>query len=204
MAQTPTILLVRHGETDLNREKRVRGWADVDLSEKGRADTLKTAQSLNGLQVSRIYTSDLGRAEQTAEVLANQLFVPVQPTRALRDWNYGEYTGMKLDEVRSQLEDLVDNPRKKAPGGESFGAFENRWKDGLHGLVQDALQNGIVVAVTHSRNIAVTESWLKGERNAKDMIQAASVPPSGVMALQVKDGRLVQMPFDNQHLERDV
>lgn len=202
----PTVLLIRHGETDLNKSNRVRGWADVDVSEKGRADTLRTASALSNLPVSEVVSSDLTRAEQTAEVLGNQWFAPVESNRGLRDWNYGEYTGMKLSDVKDDLEGHVKAPNSKVPGGESFGEFENRWRSGFQDLVQRAMSSpsGVVAGVTHSRNIATLEAWLSGKKDPKALIQASSVPPSGVMALSIQNGRIVQIPYDNGHLQKDI
>src|SRR5689334_22391788 len=113
---SPTILLVRHGETDLNAEKRVRAWTDVDLSDKGRADTLKTAQAFGHIPVSHIFYSDMHRTAQTAEVLQNHFMVDSTPMRELRPWDVGEYSQFKLSDIKDDLNDLITNPRKKAPG----------------------------------------------------------------------------------------
>lgn len=200
----PTVLLIRHAETELNEEKRLRSWVDVDISEKGRQETMQTAQALGNVPVSQIFHSDLSRAEQTSEILANQFFVPNTPMRELRPWDVGKYSQFKLEEVQDELNSYIKNPRKKIPGGESFGDFEARWREGFQNLVAHAMQGQVVAGVTHSRNIATTESWLRGgEHDPKHILNADSVPPSGVMAITVQDGRLIQIPFGNEHLQKD-
>lgn len=198
-----TILLVRHGETELNKEQRIRGWSDVELDEAGRLKATKTAQKLSAFPISQIVTSDLTRSEQTASILANNLFVPVEQSRELRPWDLGQYTQMKLSEISDKMHHYIENPRKKVPGGEAFRDFLERWKSGLQGLVARAVQTPThaVIGVTHSRNIEATKFLLSGDKSK--LVIANSVPPGGVMALQIRGGRLFEVPFENSHLEKD-
>ena len=198
-----TIFLVRHGETELNTENRIRGWSDVDLDEKGAQGVAQTGQLLSNLPISQIVTSDLSRSEQSSHILANHLFVPVEPSRELRPWDLGKYTQMKLSEVSDVMTKHINNPQKKVEGGESFGDFLGRWKSGLQGLVARALQDPskAVIGVTHSRNIEATRYFLDGKKDT--LVKANTVPPSGVMALQIRGGRLHEVPFANSHLEKD-
>lgn len=202
----PTILLVRHAVTPLNEQKRIRAWSDVDIDpDKGRDATLRTAQRLAGTNVSEIVTSDLTRAEQTGQILANQLYAPISNDRNLRPWNLGQFEGMKFDEVKDDLAHYIDNPSKKVPGGEPFNAFLDRWREGLQGLVSKAMTSdtGVVAGVTHSRNVEATRYLLSGSKDTKSLATANTVPPSGVMALSVQDGNLREIPFGNEHLEKE-
>jgi broad specificity phosphatase PhoE len=90
-----TLLLVRHGETDWNAERRWQGHADVPLNERGREQARALAERLasNG-RVDAIYTSDLSRARDTAEVVGAHLGVPVAVDRDLREIDVGSREGM--------------------------------------------------------------------------------------------------------------
>ena len=68
-----TLLLVRHGETDWNAERRWQGHADVPLNERGRKQAQRLADSFPGDAVDAIYASDLARARETAEILGARL-----------------------------------------------------------------------------------------------------------------------------------
>lgn len=202
----PTILLIRHAVTPLNEQHRIRAYSDVDIDPgKGRDDTLKTAQALQHVPVSEIVTSDLTRAEQTGQILANQWFVPQSSERNLRPWDLGEFTGMKFDDIKDDMNHYIDNPSKKVPGGEPFNAFLDRWKEGLAGLAARAQQSptGVIAAVTHSRNIEATRFLMSGSKDTSDLAKANSVPPSGVMPLQIHNGTFTEVPYPNDHLSKD-
>jgi glucosyl-3-phosphoglycerate phosphatase len=202
----PTILLIRHAVTALNQQGRLRSWSDVDIDpDKGRTDTLKTAQQLQHVPVSEIVHSDLTRAEQTSQILANQWFVPQTPDRNLRPWDLGEFTGMKFDDIKDDMNDYIKNPSRKVPGGEAFNTFLDRWQEGLGNLALRAQDSptGVVAAVTHSRNIEATRYLLSGSKDTSDLAKANSVPPSGVMPLQFQNGKLTEVPYPNDHLSKD-
>ena len=200
----PLLLLARHGETDANDENRVRSWSDPDINEKGRQQILATAQKLQGLPISEILTSDLSRTEQTGQILANQFFAPLDSSRNLRDWNLGEFIGLKTKDVQDEVEGYIRKPNKKVPGGESFNDFTNRWREGLQDLVSRTMANQApVIGVVHSKNIEVLRQWLAGTNDPTKHFQADTVPPGGVMALAVQNGKLTQVPFSNEHLVKD-
>jgi broad specificity phosphatase PhoE len=202
----PTILLIRHAITKLNEQKRIRAWSDVDIDPgKGRDDTLKTAARLQNLPISEIVTSDLTRAEQTGQILANQLFVPTSSDRNLRPWNLGKFEGSKFDEVKDDMNHYIEHPNKEVPGGEKFNDFLARWQEGLQGLVSKAMNSdtGVIAGVTHSRNIEATRYMLSGSKDTEALVKANTVPPSGVMALQVSNGAIHEVPFANEHLEKE-
>ena len=203
---SPTVLLVRHAVTPLNEQQRIRAWSDVDIDPgKGRDATLKTAQALGHIPISEIVTSDLTRAEQTGQILANQWVTPISSDRALRPWNLGQFEGMKFDEVKDDMNHYIENPSKKVPGGEAFNEFLGRWREGLQGLVSKAMDSptGVIAGVTHSRNIEATRYLLSGSKNTDQLVKANTVPPSGVMALQIQNGAIREVPFGNQHLEKE-
>jgi broad specificity phosphatase PhoE len=189
--QLPLVLLVRHALTDLNSEDRIRSIADVDISEAGRRQTLATARQLKPLGIKKIFCSDLSRAEQTAEILANQLFVEVESTRLLRDWDMGELIGEKSEEVRDDVHFYIENPRKRVPGGEPYGEFEKRAGDALRFIVAQSKRFSPIIAVTHSKIIEWIRCKVEGTaRDASKLEASKSVDPSGILALKVQNGRI--------------
>ena len=77
VAAVTTLLLARHGETDWNREGRWQGWADPPLNETGRAQARALAEQLRDTPFDAVYSSDLRRAHETAEIVAEPHSVPV-------------------------------------------------------------------------------------------------------------------------------
>jgi broad specificity phosphatase PhoE len=100
-----TILLARHGETDWNREGRWQGWADPPLNETGRAQARELAEELRDVPFDAVYSSDLRRAHETAEIVAEPHGVPVLVDPGLREIDIGSWSGLTHDEIRQRFPD---------------------------------------------------------------------------------------------------
>jgi broad specificity phosphatase PhoE len=153
------LLLVRHGESDWNREGRVQGQLDPPLSPRGQAQARELAGRLAGLPLVGFYTSDLRRASETAAAIASNLGVsPVELTElrevGLGAWEgktqaelQGEYPGIWQTWVRAPSWDLI-------PGSESVHGFEERV-----GAIFEKLTalhpEGNILCVTHGGVIQV-------------------------------------------------
>jgi probable phosphoglycerate mutase len=116
--------LVRHGQTDWNVEGRFQGQSDVPLNSAGLAQASELSVDLTGHKFSAIYSSDLKRAYQTAEIIARRLGLSVREDRRLREVCQGEWEGLLLAEVRQRYSQdfsvpYPDTARSRAPGGES-------------------------------------------------------------------------------------
>jgi len=164
------LILVRHGHTPLNshgKEERLRGWLDIPLDRQGLQEAAESAQKLAGYPVTAIYTSDLKRARQTAETIRQVTNAEVFATDALRPWNLGVFCGQLLHEIIPFLNMLNEDPDMPAPNGESFHQFYERYSHRLHLILQAAEESdGVVVAVTHVRNLLAARTILtNGDRN---------------------------------------
>ncbi len=93
------LLLVRHGETDWNRERRWQGHADPPLNEAGRAQAAELAAALAGERLDAIYASDLRRAYETAEILGARLGLPVTSDPDLREIDVGSWSGLTREQL---------------------------------------------------------------------------------------------------------
>jgi broad specificity phosphatase PhoE len=114
-----TILLARHGQTDWNAERRFQGHADPPLNEIGRAQAEALADELAADPPDAIYSSDLARARETAEIVGRRTGVAVVALPALREIDVGEWQGMNHEEIARRF--------ARWPG-----ALE-RWQAGLNG-----------------------------------------------------------------------
>ena len=94
-----TILLVRHGETDWNAERRVQGHSDTPLNETGRMQALSLAIVLDDEPIDAIYSSDLLRAHETARIVAERKRLEVTAIRDLRERHFGTWEGMTDKEI---------------------------------------------------------------------------------------------------------
>ena len=122
-----TLVLLRHGESQWNKENRFTGFTDVDLSEKGVEEAKAAGVSLKDIRFDQVYTSTLKRAYHTAELAmaAAGQTVPFIRHDDLRERDYGDLTGLNKDEMRKKFgEEQVHIWRRsydvRPPGGESL------------------------------------------------------------------------------------
>ena len=125
------LIVIRHGETAWNRERRLQGQLDVPLNDTGRAQARALAAALTGEPIDAIYASDLGRALETAAPLAEALGLAVRPERNLRERCYGDLQGMTYAEVAEQRPEDFARWQARVPdyaprGGESLLTFQER------------------------------------------------------------------------------
>ncbi len=125
------IYLVRHGQTEWNRELRFRGRADVALDENGRRQASAIADALMGKDISAIYTSPLKRSIETARPAATAFHLNIVTLQGFIDINYGEWEGLAYDEVRQRYANLCrkweGRPHLvKFPNGESLEEVKRR------------------------------------------------------------------------------
>ncbi|MCY3887807.1 MAG: histidine phosphatase family protein [Chloroflexi bacterium] len=108
--------LVRHGETAWNRSGQIQGHTDVPLSEYGRLQVRRLAERLSTCSFSKIYTSDLSRALESAETLAKFGETSIEADSDLREFSYGTWESM------TQREMEIQDPKGFAEriGGESY------------------------------------------------------------------------------------
>jgi 2,3-bisphosphoglycerate-dependent phosphoglycerate mutase/probable phosphoglycerate mutase len=116
------LLIIRHGESEWNVEKRWQGWLDAPLTTRGLQQSRVRADALVGARFRPriVLTSDLGRAQQTAEIIADALGVPCRPDPGLRERNGGEWegsTGFEIDERWPGMRDAWRRGEITAPPG---------------------------------------------------------------------------------------
>lgn len=131
--ESTRIIAVRHGETAWNVGQRIQGHLDIELNETGRLQALRLARALEGREtIDAIYCSDLSRARQTAQAVADALGLPLTPTPALRERSFGEYEGLTFPQVRESWPDQAERWRRRDPdwappgGGESLRELKER------------------------------------------------------------------------------
>jgi broad specificity phosphatase PhoE len=133
-----TLLLVRHGETDWNAGGRLQGHTDRPLSDFGRRQAQRLAAELAGEELAAIYSSDLARAHETAEIVGEQLGLPVVLDRDLREKDWGNWEGLTAVE-RDRVEFV----------GESTEAHQERILRALRRISERHPGDDRVLVVTH-------------------------------------------------------
>ncbi len=162
---TRSILLTRHGATKMNNDDvsvdRLRGWIDVPLSPEGKKEAQRLAVSVAKHGPEAIFTSDLCRAEETANIISKHTGIKVEkPTKDFRPWNIGDLAGEKAMSAVPVLAKYAEHtPDKPVPGGESFDTFRNRFLGGLRKALEKS--DGLIAVVTHHRAERLLKAWIK-------------------------------------------
>ena len=147
------LILLRHGETDWNRELRFQGHVDVALNATGLEQARRLARRLARETVHRLYASDLLRAQQTARPVAQQLGLASVIDPALREQSFGRVDGMKIDDIKAQHPQAWEGWLRFQedfcmPDGETTRQFHARVMDAVYRLVAAHPAETLVV-VTH-------------------------------------------------------
>lgn len=187
----PTVLIVRHGITEMNdpANERVRGYSDVPLSFEGKMGVLETGNFLfeQKFNIAHMISSPLQRAMMTASLISAGN-AEIKPDNRLLPWNLGRLMGQPVKEVAEEMNYLQAYPMIKAPEGESYQDFYTRWSEGLDSLKKfaEAHPDEAVVGVVHSRNLLALPSIL-GNKDIGDVPIKGGPAPASVTAV-TKDG----------------
>jgi 2,3-bisphosphoglycerate-dependent phosphoglycerate mutase len=126
------IIAIRHGETAWNVAARIQGQLDVGLNDTGRWQARRVGEALANEDIATVYTSDLGRAHETARSIGDATGVPVVPDQGLRERSFGLFEGKTFSEIEETWPDQAYNWRKRIPewqppeGGESLLQLRER------------------------------------------------------------------------------
>jgi probable phosphoglycerate mutase len=152
------ILFIRHGETEWNRVKRIQGYIDIPLATSGLEQAERLARRLadeaqQGARIDAIYSSDLQRAQQTAQPIARVAGLPLQLREGLRERSYGAFEGYDRDQIAERYPDEYERWQSRdagfaPPEGESMRTFYHRVMDAIAPIVA-AHPGGRVACVAH-------------------------------------------------------
>lgn len=146
------IYLVRHGETDWNASGKFQGHSDIALTERGREQAALLSARLSQEKISAFYSSDLIRARETAEILANSHRLNVNCLKELREINFGQWEGLTSQEISHNYGDLstqwwASPLTTQIPDGESLQEVVLRCKGSLDTIItKHTGENAVVVA----------------------------------------------------------
>jgi broad specificity phosphatase PhoE len=190
-----TLLLVRHGETDWNREGRWQGHSDTALNEEGRRQARELAEQLAGVDV--VYSSDLARAQETAEIVAERHGLEVRPDPRLRERGFGAWEGLSSAEIERDFTEA--HARWKS--GEGFGAEDaepfDTFAARIHAFLEDVLRkhpSENVLVIAHGGSIRVIHALATGLDYVHDHRKIPAVANCAVARYAARDGKLA--PID--------
>lgn len=197
------LILLRHGETDWNRELRFQGHVDVSLNFIGLEQARRLAQRLAGETAHHLYASDLMRAQQTAQPVSLELGLATISDSALREQSFGRVDGMRVDDIKVQYPKAWDEWLRFQ---EDYGMPEGETTRQFHARVMDAVQRMVaahrgqtLVVVTHGGVLdmiyrTARSLGLSGPRQSE-------IPNAGLNRVRVREGGIDILAWaDVQHL----
>lgn len=190
------IYFVRHGETDWNKERKIQGQVDIPLNEFGRHLARETAKGLKDVPFDVCFTSPLGRARETAQIILQGRDVPILEDKRILEMNFGVLEGKCCSkegwDVPDSFQMFFDDPvHYQAPeGGEDFQAVRERTGDFLNWLfAQEQYRDSTVLVTTHGAAMAGLLNNLK-KKPLAEYWGVGVHKNCGVTEVDVTDGRI--------------
>jgi probable phosphoglycerate mutase len=140
------ILLVRHGETDWNLDRRLQGHSDRSLNDTGREQSRALAEELRNEPLEAVYSSDLSRADETARIVAAAHGLEVTTLRDLRERHFGTWEGLSDAEIEERFPEQIANGT--LGDGETREEMDRRVLETLQQIALDH-PGGTVLVVSH-------------------------------------------------------
>lgn len=179
-------ILLRHGDTDANDKNVFRSRMDPPLNDKGIAQAEKAAKVISKEFknfVKRIITSPMLRAVNTADIVSEEIDIPVEQDRAIISWHLGFMSGKDRDEFQDLLDYYISDPSKEIPEGESLNNLEERNKE----FFNKELRTDGTLFVTHNSNIVVLDNLILGNKTNRPESSEHSVEPGGTIGIYVDE-----------------
>jgi len=150
------LILVRHGETPFNRERKVQGITDMELNDSGLRQAHQLALALKDHEIHQIYSSPLKRACKTAEAINQFHNVPIHRRSGLMEMDQGDFEGLSFKELMACEKDflrkwIADPAMTKMPNGESFIEVQERAWNAIEDII---MQDENALVVSHNFTIA--------------------------------------------------
>lgn len=150
------LYLIRHGQTDWNVAGKIQGSTDIPLNETGKRQAACLAKGMEKRPVSRVFTSTLSRAYETARAIGDSQNVPVYGLFELQEVNYGYWEGLTMEEIEQrypkELQQWYLSPVEVAPpGGETQTQVYERCKAAINRILEQG--DGDVAVVSHGATV---------------------------------------------------
>ena len=202
------LILLRHGETEWNRELRFQGQVDVPLNATGHAQAQRLAQRLAGEPIDHLVSSDLSRARQTADPFARQVQasrgIGLDVDAALREQAFGRIDGMRVEDIKRDHADVWAGWTQfqsdyVVPDGESTRQFHTRVMAALWQMVASHPGRTLAV-VTHGGVLDMVFRTARGL--GLEGPRQSAIPNAGISRVRMQDGVVELLQWaDTAHLE---
>jgi broad specificity phosphatase PhoE len=191
------VIIVRHGETDYNKKRLFQGRLQIRLNEKGKAQAVQLAKSLRQYKITRIYSSNLSRARETAEIINKSFSLPVIIDARLDERDWGIWENQNRDEMLKQIpasgniwneENLDTNPYK----GETTRNLMARCAQFLNYIVENNSAADVVLVVTHGGPMRMILGIIKGLHDEQYLRQ------------EIENGQMLIIRYENSMFVKEI
>ena len=204
---TTHVLLIRHGQSEGNAERRFGGHTATPLSPRGRRQAQATARALQSEELTAIYSSDLARAVETAQPLANLTRLAVNATVAFRERSVGVMEGLTFEAAAQQHPEqyaalLQRDFEHVLTGGESYRQLLDRAVQKLDDVIAEN-KGGKIAVFSHTGTICILALHLMGALDAPELKPVwISSANCGVTRIELRDDGFVRVlnVNDTRHL----
>lgn len=204
---TTHVLLIRHGQSEGNAERRFGGHTATPLSPRGRRQAQATARALQSEELTAIYSSDLARAVETAQPLANLTRLAVNATTAFRERSVGVMEGLTFEAAAEQHPEqyaalLQRDFEHVLTGGESYRQLLDRAVEKLDEIIAEN-KGGKIAVFSHTGTICILALHLMGALDAPELKPVwISSANCGVTRFELRDDGFVRVlnVNDTRHL----
>lgn len=189
------LYIVRHGETEWNKVRRVQGHTDIPLNDYGRHLAEETAKGMKDIPIDLAYTSPLSRATETAQIVLGERKVPIYSEERIKEIGFGSYEG------------LYTSGEHKEPGSEEFNRFftdtanyappqdaetiselYERTGDFLKEMCErDDLRDKNILVSTHGAAMTALLNRIKGNLSVAEFWKDEVPPNCSVTMVEIKD-----------------
>jgi broad specificity phosphatase PhoE len=179
------VLLARHGETDDNIEPiRVQGFRDTPLNDTGRRQAAELAERVSGEGIRSLWSSDLSRARETAEIVGERIGLEPRLDARLREANRGRWEGHLFVDIARQEPELYASWRRagdafRFPGGESLREQLER----VVASIDEIEQNGALPALVVCHGGSIRVMLCRGDPRGLDAFHEFTVPNVALVRL---------------------
>ena len=200
-----TIYLTRHGLTEWNVNRRMQGWGNGELTEKGIKDAKALGKRLKEVPIDKVYSSSSKRAYETAQYIIGDRDISLIQMDDLREINFGDWDGRIREEIEAEYPDefkvFWETPHLyNRNSGETFEHVRKRAIRALEHIIEEN-KEGTILIVTHSIFLRVLMTYIK-DIPLSDVFKSTPPGNTSLFKLEVTDGEL-KLIFENdmQHVE---
>ena len=187
------LYIVRHGKTYWNEQRKIQGWADIDLTEEGREVAVLSAEGMKDIHFDAIYSSPLKRANETACILRGNRDLPVIVDERIKEIGFGVLEGADFLKIRgdktSKFASFFEAPElyETPEGGESFEMITERACDFMEEIIEKHKDDERIMIVAHG---AVNKAMMRYIRKneIKDFWMGALQKNCGVTIVKCENG----------------